>query len=486
MNLPARTLVESVYAHAQTDPEHVAFVTNEGSVSYREFAARITAASEHLVANHVSKGDRVLLVSPNHEDLAVAYFAAHRIGAVSVPIEPSLMREEFEFIVDDAAPKLALVDEHRELPVPTELLRSFTRANHVESGKLESIDPTDNADILYTTGTTGRKKGVLLTHRNISAAALNISTFIGNQKSDLELLPIPLTHSFGLGRLRCMAHVGSSLALQPGIGNPAMLLKRMLTLRASGLALVPAGFELIVGLTKDKLAEAREHLRYVEIGSAPMREETKQRLRELLPNTKICHHYGSTEASRSCFFDFHLDSHKKASVGRASPNVEISILDSQDQPATIGEPGSIVVRGAMTMKGYWNHPEKDADRYCAYGLKTDDIGYCDEEGYVYLLGRQSDIINVGGLKVSPIEIENVVENHELVHDSACIAAPDPITGEKIKLCYVSDAEIEPTEFVKWLRDHLEEYKIPKAFEKVDSIPRTESGKKQRNLLQKIA
>ena len=474
--------MSSFCQHASDEPERPAFVVGSRLTTYGEIRNRIAQTATRLSEHGVKRRDRVLLVGVNHDDLAVAYLAVHSIGAIAVPVDPTLPKDEMEFVVNDASPSIALVDAHQQTSIRTEDLSGFTQWAGEPPDWEPLVTLEDDADILYTTGTTGRKKGVLLTQNNIAAAAVNIASFIGNSKSDLEVVPVPLSHSFGLGRLRSMALVGNTLVLEPGMKNPAALLKRVLELEANGVALVPAGFELILGLTRDKLSEARCHLRYIEIGSAPLRRETRERLMALLPDTRICHHYGLTEASRACFCEFHSDRHKPLSVGRPAPNVAVSVIDKSGQPVAPGHSGEIVVQGSMTMKEYWNRPDLNSHTCGNGGFKTDDIGYVDEDGYVFLQGRRSDIINVGGLKVSPPEVESLVQTHDEVLDCACVGVPDRTTGETVKLFYVSKHDLDSRQVVNWLRQKLEEYKIPRAFERIQKIPRTPSGKIQRHLL----
>src|SRR5208337_533943 len=159
-----------------------------------------------------------------------------------------------------------------------------------------------------------------------------------------------------------------------GVGTGALVVKRILETRATGLALVPAGFDIIRRMTGEALGQARGHLRYIEIGSAAMKPETRRWLMELLPHTRICHHYGLTEASRAAFIEYHGDAHKLGSVGKAAPNVEILICNEQGNRLPTGETGEVVVRGRMVMKAYWNQPELTRQTFCNEGLKTGDIG----------------------------------------------------------------------------------------------------------------
>ena len=281
-----------------------------------------------------------------------------------------------------------------------------------------------------------------------------------------------------------MCQTGNTLVLEAGMVNAARLLKRVLDLRATGLALVPAGLELLLRMTRNRLADAQSHLRYLEIGSAAMRPETKRKLMEYLPHTRICHHYGLTEASRAAFCEYHADREQLDSIGRASPNVEIAVRDSHGNTLPPGEMGELTVRGGIVMKEYWKQPNLTAQTLRDGWLRTGDCGYQNGEGYLYLVGRQNDLINVGGMKASPEEVEQALCEHPRVADAACVGAPDPngITGQCVKAFIVSDEEIPSTELVAWLRNRLEEYKIPRMWVQAPSIPKTASGKIQRQLL----
>ena len=173
--------------------------------------------------------------------------------------------------------------EVKAIPCPVVAPEALTAWAAGDEEVVPECRPDAVADLLYTTGTTGRKKGVVLTQASILATAQNISAFIGNGPDDVEVVPLPLSHSFGVGRLRCLAVTGNTLVLEPGVGSGAPLLKRILDTRATGLAMVPAGFDILRRVTGSVLGQAREHLRYIEIGSATMKPETRQWLMDLLP-----------------------------------------------------------------------------------------------------------------------------------------------------------------------------------------------------------
>jgi long-chain acyl-CoA synthetase len=349
---------------------------------------------------------------------------------------------------------------------------------------------SDRADILFTTGTTGTPKGVILTHQNILASATNINTFIQNTREDIELIPLSLSHSFGLGRLRCNFLLGASIVLANGFLLPGKIFRQLTETKASGISFVPAGAAVLFKFGGEKLGNFRDQLRYVEIGSAPMPLEHKQKLMELLPKTRICMHYGLTEASRSSFLEFHEDAEHLESIGRATPGVRIQVQDKRGEPCQTGVRGSIQVCGSSVTKEYLT---SETINLVNGWFTTGDFGYQDEKGYLYLEGRESDLINVAGRKVSPIELETILNQLPSVEDVACVGMADPkgISGEVVKVFLVPksqgyDVLRRPTrsDLVAYLRNKVEPYKIPFEFEWIERLPKTSSGKIKRYLLRK--
>jgi long-chain acyl-CoA synthetase len=481
----SETLLAHLLGIAENHPGRIALRCASESVTYGEFRARILAASARLRALGVAEGDRVLICGSNTLAVPVMYFAVHARGATAVPVAPDTPEAVLAALALDAGARLAVLEKSvNGMPCPAVSTAELTAWAAGDGEAEPTCRGTAIADLLYTTGTTGRKKGVVLTQANILAAARNITAFVGNRSEDVEVVPLPLSHSFGLGRLRCLAVTGNTLVLEPGVGNGAMVVKRVLDTRATGLAMVTAGFDILRRVTGEALGRAREHLRYIEIGSAPIKNETREWLMRMLPQTRICHHYGMTEASRAAFTEYHGDSRKPGTAGRAAPNVEIVICDEAGRRLPAGEPGEVVVRGGMVMREYWQQPQLTHEAFCDEGFRSGDIGRMDADGYLYLLGRRSDLINVGGRKVAPDEIEDLLCGLDGVLEAGCVGEPDELLGECVKVYLVANREISRTEVAAFLRTRVEEYKIPQAVERIAKIPRTNSGKIQRHLLRK--
>ena len=445
-------------------------------------AAAVRGGARWLLDLGLRSGDRVALFGETSVAFSVAYFAIHAAGGIAVPIGADVSVESVRQLLEDCAPSLVLAEHPSHAPVsgarPLPALEHWAASDAALEPRCSVERP---ADLLFTTGTTGRRKGVLLSHGNIASAATNINAFVGTSADDIEVVPIPLSHSFGLGRLRCWARIGHRLVLEPGLRNPALLYKRLVDTKATGLAIVPAGVALLRRLVGGRFADVGMHLRYLELGSAALSPEDRRYLIETLPTTRMCHHYGLTEASRAAFSDLHRDCAKPNTIGRPAPNVQIRIADEQGRSLPAGAVGELLVRGGMVMQAYWRQPELTASTLRDGWLCTGDEGWMDDEGYLYLRGRKGDVINVGGLKVAPHEIERRLCEIPGVREAACIGAPDPrgVLGQVVKAVIVADAEPGDLDIVERLRRVLPEHEVPRIVQRVVALPKTESGKIKR-------
>ena len=323
-----------------------------------------------------------------------------------------------------------------------------------------------------------------LTYDNEAAAARNINDFIGNTRNDIELLALPVSHSFGLGRMRCCLSQGATLILLGSFANVKKLFRTIEEENVTGFTMVPASWRYLKKLTGNKLGDFRNQLRYIEMGSAFFSKEEKDELAGILPHTRVCMHYGLTEASRSTFMEFHQDAIHMNSVGKASPHTEIKILDENGTECDANQEGEICVKGEHVTHGYLALPV--ADSFFGDYFRTGDWGYKTEDGYVYLISRKKELINVGGKKVSPIEVEEQLLKIPGVEDCACIGVPDAegLLGEVVKAFIVKEKDSNMTfaDINDQLSGKLEAYKLPVFYEWIDIIPKTQNGKIQRGLL----
>ena len=482
MSAETEPLVCSLSRLAAVDGGRAGLRDSSRQFTLARCSAAVSGGARWLLNLGLRSGDRVVLFGENSITFSVAYFAIHAAGGIAVPIGSDVSAESVQQLLEDCAPSLVLAENPRNASASAARLLPTPEQWAESDAALEPRCSVENpADLLFTTGTTGRRKGVLLSHGNIASAATNINAFVGTSADDIEVVPIPLSHSFGLGRLRCWARIGHSLVLEPGLRNPALLYKRLVDTKATGLAIVPAGVALLRRLVGARFAEVGTHLRYLELGSAAVSPEDRRFLIDTLPTTRICHHYGLTEASRAAFCELHRDWAKPNSIGRPAPNVEIRIADEQGRSLPAAEVGEILVRGGMVMQGYWQQAELTRGTLRDGWLRSGDEGWMDDDGYLYLRGRKGDLINVGGLKVAPHEIERRLCEIPGVREAACVGAPDPrgVLGQVVKAFIVADAEPSELEIAERLRRVLPEHELPRLFERVAALPKTESGKIKR-------
>ena len=453
-------LVSQVLENCKQYNSKLAIVDDSEEISYADLKEKIFYQAAHLTEKKIAN-KRVLLKADNSSTFIINYLACHLIGSTCVPLDPDIKSAQLKEIQKDANTDILIED--------------------LDEGKksldsLNKLDISKEADILFTSGTTGRRKGVLLTQANIITSARQINEYIGNTSNDVELLVMPFSHSFGLTRMRCALLAGSTCVLLNGLSKPKEFYRLLSERKVTGLGIVPSGWALLRKISRDKISEFKSQIKYIELGSSPMTKEQKKDLMDTLPTTNIVMHYGSTEASRACFLNFTSDVSHLDSVGRPIGKNKILIMDENGKVLENNQVGKIYVEGGMVSPGYLNiKSRKSVQSYHEMG----DLGYINSEGYLYLQGRISDIINVGGKKVSPVEIENALKKYPGISDCACTGVPHEISGETIKAFVVGDT-FDEKELKKYLMQKLEIYKIPTIFERLDSLPYTDSGKLIRN------
>ena len=480
-----KTIEEQIFDQVQNTPDKVALISGDTEITYSQLWDYCLCSAEKLKQDyHLKKGDRVILSAAGNIEFVYAYFGVHIAGGICVPIDPDTNQTRFEYIEKSTTPVcvMGLLHNVKKETIPfTDVVNGTSKATYI------APEQSQVADILFTTGTTGAPKGVALSYNNLSAAARNINAFIGNTSSDVELLALPVSHSFGLGRLRCSLSKGATVVMLGTFANVKKFFKEMARCQVTMFAMVPASWGFIKKMSGKYIGKFADQLKFIEIGSSFMPVEDKELLMSLLPKTRICMHYGSTEASRSAFMEFHTYKDNLLSIGKASPNVEIKIFTSQGTPAALGEEGEVCVKGEHVTCSYWNEtPERFASDFYDGYFRTGDCGTMDAEGNIYLKSRIKEMINVGGKKVSPMEVEDILNTIPGIKESACIGIPDPgiVLGEVVKAFIVADDNLSDEEIMQQLRPQLEVYKLPVEIERINAIPKTGSGKIQRLSLKK--
>lgn len=455
-----------------------AFVNNDVVVTYGELVDGIAAGRAALHQLGVRRGDRVAISLPFAPDFAVAFYAVLGIGAIAVPMNPTLTPREVAHYLGDSDAKLLVshagalngVDATHVQLVEPDQLRAYPG-----SADLVVVDGDDTAVILYTSGTTGAPKGAELTHRNLlfNATALADPAIIGPSATDLVGGVLPLFHTMGLTVLNLTLGAGAAMwPIQKFDGREVAELidSGMITM----LAGVPTHLQMIMASSEDLSLEAPLH-RVSTAGAelpAAVRDWVERRL-----GTPVIEGYGLTEASPTVAYNRADTEIREGSVGRPITGVEVAIADPDGNHLAAGELGQIIVRGPNVMKGYWNKPEATAATVFDGWLATGDVGRLDADGYLYVVDRLKQIIIRGGYNVYPREVESVIRDHPAVADVVVVGIPDPRVGEEIAAFIVgTGAPLTEEEIRDYARANLAPYKSPRRFVFADELPKTPSGK----------
>lgn len=487
------SVVENIARNACLNPEKPALADHKKSYTYDRLWSLIFSLSGILRSKGVKEGSPVVVECTQNADYMACEFAIQLAGGIFVPVEKNASADRTLEIISDTEAVIHI----GKSPVASGSALFITMNELIESAEKEAAAPDierisfpagdDVAEILFSTGTTGKSKGIVLTHTNDTALAENVMCGVAMKPDNVELIPMPLSHSHGLRRTYANLVNGSSVVFADGV----TLLKKVFDLmdqhKVTSMDLSPSMLSIIFKLSKDRLGDYADALDYIQLGSAPLPEEDKLHLSRILPGTRLYNFYGSTEAGCSCLLDFNSMSGRPGCIGRPAKNASFIVVDSErnEIKSSKENPGFLASSGPINMKCYFKAPELtlEATGGGSY-IYTKDLGYIDDEGYIYMLGRQDDVINYGGIKISPEEIESIAIKYDSISDCACIPVSDPLTGQAPKLFIAlrEDMPYDQKSFKAFLSKALDASKQPKYIEIIDSIPRTFNGKIKRNIL----
>jgi amino acid adenylation domain-containing protein len=445
----------------------------------------------------VGRGERVVVFLENSPETVAALFGALAAGAVFSVVNPGTKLDKLAYILNNCAAR-ALITEPKLAAVATEAAKmapslvstlTLPLASAEESfqeQETEGID-LDLAMIVYTSGSTGFPKGVMMTHQNIVAACGSIMTYLESRAEDVVLSVLPLAFDYGLYQALMCVRAGATLVLEKSFTYPAVLLDKLRRERVTGLPLVPTIAAVLLQM-KDLAPGQFPDLRYLTNTAAALPPAHIARLQQLFPTTRIYSMYGLTECKRCTYLPPEELARRPGSVGIAIPGTEAYVVDDAGARVQPGAVGELVVRGAHVMKGYWGDPEA-TERALRPGaqpwervLYTGDLFRADEQGFLYFVGRKDDIIKSRGEKVSPKEIENVLYELPGVREAAVVGVPDPVLGLAIKavLALEPDARYTERDVIRHCARRLEDFMVPKLVEFRVALPKSENGKISRS------
>lgn len=433
------TLEESIKFHATATPEKLAAVCGESTITYSTLWNRIVSQSEKLI-NEGLRPDRPYVFRATQDiDFLILYCAIHHANAIAVPLENKVNDEIFNAIKDE-----------------------------VNSCEFSN----DIVDILYTTGTTGKSKGVMLSEKALVACADN---FISDLHFSPELLFIisgPLNHIASLFKIHPVLTVGGTVCILDGLKDMNAFFNVFeLPFKKFATFMVPASLRLIMQFSYDKLCALADKIDFIETGAAPITQHDMEQLSKALPKSRLYNTLGGTEIGAVCTYNFNDGKYMEGCIGRPMKNSTVEVTPD----------GNIIVSGLTIMSGYVAD-EVNTNKVLQDGkIHGSDLGFIDSEGLIHLKGRLGDVINVGGFKVDPSEVENAASSHESIKDCICVAGTHPVIGTVLKLLVVlaDGKSLDKKSIALHIKSKLEPHKVPTYYEAVDTIQRTYNGKLDR-------
>lgn len=471
-------------ASARARPDAEALVDRDGRWTYRELAVEADRVAAGLSALGVSPGDRLALLVGNRAEFVFAVLGALRLGAIAVPMGTRLQTPEIAYILAHCGATALVHDAELADRLPAPGATPDLRHRFVEAPRGDAVAPPppvreeDTAFILYTSGTTGRPKGAMLTHFNVVHSALHFCHCMNLAPGERSVLAVPASHVTGLvAIIVTMWQAGGATVLMPEFKADAFLALAARE-RATHTILVPAMYNLCLlqpGFERHDLSSWR----IGGYGGAPMAQATIESLAGRLPGLGLINAYGATETtSPATMLPAVLTPRRPDSVGLELPCADVLVMSAEGREVPHGDAGELWIRGPMVVPGYWNDPEATRASFTAGFWRSGDVGSIDRKGFVRVFDRIKDMINRGGYKVFSVEVENVLVGHPGVLESAVVGKPCPVLGERVH-AFVSrrDPSLDAAALAAFCTERLADYKVPESFTLLDEpLPRNANGK----------
>ena len=494
--------VNQLERHALMQPNATALRFLGNTLTWGELRGRVAALADALSRRGVGFGDRVMILMLNRTEFVESVLAINMLGAIAVPLNFRLTAAEIAFLVEDCEARL-IITESVLAPVATgvrdveSLLGTIVVAGGStyddtagvlgyedlinETGEPHApVDiPNDSpALIMYTSGTTGRPKGAVLTHTNLTGQTMTgLYTNGADINSDVGFIGVPFFHIAGIGNMLTGVLLGIPTVIYPlGAFEPGQLLDVLAAEKVTGIFLVPAQWQAVCAEQKARPRDLK--LRVISWGAAPAPDALLREMSARFPGTQILAAFGQTEMSPvTCMLLGEDAIRKRGSVGKVIPTVAARVVDENMNDVPIGEVGEIVYRAPTLMSGYWNNPEATAEAFAGGWFHSGDLVRMDSDGYVWVVDRKKDMIISGGENIYCAEVENVLASHPSIVEVAVIGRAHDKWGEvPIAVAAVAGDNLRLDELDEFLTERLARYKHPKALEIVDALPRNPAGK----------
>jgi long-chain acyl-CoA synthetase len=537
---PELTLVDYLRQNAAAAPKHTAILFKRARLSYADLERETDRFASSLVRLGVKRGDRVAIALPNCPQFLIGEIGIWKAGAIASPLNPTYTDRELEDAFNASGAEIAIVlnrlyEKVKAVQPRTSLKRiiatgikdylplktriAYTLAREKKDGErialrngdarfksmirrgvllpasAQSARPEDPAVILMSGGTTGTPKGVVGSHRGMVTAGHQLREWLKSEMhewTDVIMVPLPLFHTYANTGVQSLAFINHNpLSLTPNPREPKEVLEEINDVKPHFICTVPTLLISLMSHSMTKTGKVNwQSIKLCFSGAAALMAETQKRFEELTGGV-IVEGYSLTEAQMAVIANPVHGKKKQGSVGMPLPDVVIIIVDAHDPPSRLplGETGEIVIRAPQLMQGYWKRPDETKEMIRVGEnnerlLFTGDLGYLDEDGYLFIVDRKKDLIKTSGYQVWPREIEEVISSHPAVHEVGVAGVPDKMRGEKAKAWIVLNdgASLTEAELKAWCRDRLAPYKVPAKFEFVTDLPKTQVGKVLRRAL----
>ncbi len=479
------TIIQALYENSCKYPDRLAIAATDGDITYKELWEYANRFASYLKKEGICNGDAVIIQGVQNIAFSIVIFGTLLSGGVVVPVDKNIISDNLLEIVKATNAKKVFSRDTLSSYTLAGVLELLNGIN-IQHYEFPSLD--DISDILYTTGTTGTPEGIIHTNRSHYATVENIFSTINMPEKNVALIAAPLNHSFALRRFYANIVHGSSIVIIENIIPLENFFNMLKKYRVTSIAMNPSALAIILKGSKNLLAEYKNQLDYIEFSSSPLKIDILKEAIFMLPNTKMYNIYGSTEAGCLTGYNNTQYLEQTGCIGYANINSDIYILDDNYNIIDgFGKDnaGFLAVKGPIIMKGYLNN-KINSHKVLSKGYYiTQDIVYKDSKNFYYLLGRQSDIIPIGGLKVAPDEIEDVIKKCKGITDCACIGKDNELAGQVPVLFITINSEYDSKELYKFIKDKLEPYKCPKEIRIIDEIPKTFNGKILRRKLKEM-
>jgi len=497
------TLLE---ASAALHPQKIAFIQDQERASYAQIDAMANRLAAFLLAQGLTPGDRAVVLLENSLQYVVSYYGALKAGGVAVPLNCEVKADPLTGILDQLQPRVVIschkseallreIDPDR-LQIPLMVIKDPRRSwrssrcrvvaweDLMREGAVANLGlPVDSqalASIIYTSGSTGKPKGVMLTHGNIVANTRSIVQYLELSERDIQMVVLPFFYVMGKSLLNTHVAVGGTLVVNNGFAYPASVIAQMAAERVTGFSGVPATYAYL--LHRSPLAAFRDRLEalsYCTQAGGHMSRQIKEKLLQVLPpHTRLFIMYGATEAAaRLTYVEPERLAGKMDSIGRAIPGVSVRVLDEQGREVPPGESGELVASGANIMRGYWRDQQATSDVLDQNGYHTGDLGYQDQDGYLFVTGRKDDLLKVGGHRIDPQEIEDALMATGLLLEAAVFGVEDELLGKRLVALVVPlTRETSASRVLSLCLTQLPRHKLPSEVRFVAALPKYASSK----------